>query len=181
MNGSKWIQTDIRLPALGNRAKWVRMDIHSMHEIKNITITPEILKLIAEIDEFKGRWKAIQVLAPERLTSLKRVATIESIGSSTRIEGAKLTDRQVEKLLSGMKSKSFASRDEQEVAGYADAMDMIFESFESITPTENHIKQLHGVLLKYSQKGPGPPGPLQEGAEPRRGFWSRRQEPGCCI
>ena len=123
-----------------------------MHEIKNITITPEILKLIADIDEFKGRWKAMQTLAPERLTSLKRVATIESIGSSTRIEGAKLTDRQVEKLLSGMKSKSFASRDEQEVAGYADAMDMIFESFESITPTENHIKQLHGVLLKYSKK-----------------------------
>jgi hypothetical protein len=53
---------------------------------------------------------------------------------------------------SGMKSKSFASRDEQEVAGYADAMDMIFESFESITPTENHIKQLHRVLLKYSKK-----------------------------
>ena len=51
-----------------------------------------------------------------------------------------------------MKSKSFASRDEQEVAGYADAMDMIFESFESITPTENHIKQLHGVLLKYNKK-----------------------------
>ena len=59
---------------------------------------------------------------------------------------------KLEKLLSGMKSKSFASRDEQEVAGYADAMDMIFESFESITPTENHIKQLHGVLLKYSKK-----------------------------
>jgi Fic family protein len=97
-----------------------------MHAIKNITITPEILKLIADIDEFKGRWKAMQTLAPERLTSLKRVATIESIGSSTRIEGAKLSDRQVEKLLSGMKSKSFASRDEQEVAGYADAMDIIF-------------------------------------------------------
>jgi Fic family protein len=94
----------------------------------------------------------MQTLAPERLTSLKRVATIESIESSTRIEGAKLSDRQVEKLLSGMRSKSFASRHEQEVAGYADAMDMIFESFESITPTENHIKQLHGVLLKYSRK-----------------------------
>jgi hypothetical protein len=53
----------------------------------------------------------------------------------------------VEKLLSGMKSKFFAGRDEQAVPGYADAMDMIFESFESITPTENHIKRLHGVLL----------------------------------
>jgi Fic family protein len=123
-----------------------------MHAIKNITITPEILKLIAEIDEFKGRWKVMETLAPEKLTSLKRVATIESVGSSTRIEGAKLGDREVEKLLSGVKIKAFASRDEQEVAGYADAMGMILESFDSITPTENHIKQLHGVLLKYSGK-----------------------------
>jgi hypothetical protein len=58
----------------------------------------------------------------------------------------------VQKLLSGVKAKSFASRDEQEVAGYADAMDMVFESFESKKITENHIKQLHGVLLKYSSK-----------------------------
>src|SRR6266481_5215040 len=143
---------DIRLPACRNRVKMGKNGYPIMHEIKNITITPEILKLIADIDEFKGRWKAMQTLAPERLTSLKRVATIESIGSSPRIEGAKLSDRQVEKLLSGMKSKSFASRDEQEVAGYADAMDIIFENFESITPTENHIKQLHGILLKYSSK-----------------------------
>jgi len=89
-----------------------------MHEIKNITITPEILKLIAEIDEFKGRWTVIETLAPERLTSLRRNATIESVGSSTRIEGAKLSDAEVEKLLSGLRSESFASRDEQEVAGY---------------------------------------------------------------
>src|SRR6266568_1966575 len=127
------------------------MDIRT-HEIRNITITPEILKLIAEIDEFKGRWKVMESLAPEKLTSLRRIATIESVGSSTRIEGAKLSDREVEKLLSGVKAKSFASRDEQEVAGYADAMDMVFESFESIAITENHIKQLHGVLLKYSSK-----------------------------
>jgi Fic family protein len=123
-----------------------------MHQIKNIAITPEILKLIAEIDEFKGRWQVMETLAPEKLTSLKRIATIESVGSSTRIEGAKLSDQDVEKLLAGMKAESFASRDEQEVAGYADAMGMIFESSESITLTENHIKQLHGVLLKYSTK-----------------------------
>lgn len=123
-----------------------------MHEIKNIAITPEILKLIAEIDEFKGRWQVMETLAPEKLTSLKRIATIESVGSSTRIEGAKLSDQDVEKLLSGIKGKGLASRDEQEVAGYADAMHMIFESSESITLTDNHIKQLHGVLLKYSTK-----------------------------
>ena len=74
-----------------------------MHEIKNITITPEILKLIAEIDEFKGRWTVIETLAPERLTSLRRHATIESVGSSTRIEGARLSDAEVEKLLSGLR------------------------------------------------------------------------------
>lgn len=123
-----------------------------MNAITNITITPEILKLIAEIDEFKGRWTVIETLAPERLTTLRRIATIESVGSSTRIEGAKLSDVEVEKLLSGLRSESFASRDEQEVAGYADAMDMIFDGFEAITITENHIKQLHGVLLKYSAK-----------------------------
>ena len=171
---------DIRLPALGNRVKMGKNGYPIMHEIKNITITPEILKLIADIDEFKGRWKAMQTLAPERLTSLKRVATIESIGSSTRIEGAKLTDQQVEKLLSGMKSKPFASRDEQEVAGYADAMDMIFESFESITYGKSHQAATRRPP-QIQQKGPGPPGPLQEGAEPRRGFCSRWQEPGCCI
>jgi Fic family protein len=123
-----------------------------MPDIKNITITPEILKLIAEIDEFKGRWQVIESLAPERLTSLRHIATIESVGSSTRIEGSKLTDAEVEALLSRLETTSFVSRDEQEVAGYADAMDMIFDSHESIALTENHIKQLHGVLLKYSTK-----------------------------
>jgi Fic family protein len=128
------------------------MDIAPMHNIKNIVITPEILKLIADIDEFKGRWKVIETLAPEKLTSLRRIATIESVGSSTRIEGSKLSDAEVEKLLSGLQTKTFDSRDEQEVAGYADAMTMIFEGYEAITSTENHIKQLHGVLLKYSGK-----------------------------
>src|ERR1700722_16591810 len=131
------------------------MDIRT-REIRNITMTPEIQKLIAEIDEFKGRWQVMESLAPEKLTTLRRIATIESVGSSTRIEGAKLRDREVEKLLSGVKARSFASRDEQEVAGYADAMDMVFESFESITITENHIRQLHGVLLKCSPKNGWP-------------------------
>ena len=62
-----------------------------------LAITPEILRLIAEIDEFKGAWAAIGRISPDRLTSLRQVATIESIGSSTRIEGAKLSDREVER------------------------------------------------------------------------------------
>ena len=89
------------------------------------------------------------------LNSLKRVATIESVGSSTRIEGAKLTDEQVEALLSKLEQQSFSSRDEQEVAGYANAMDMVFDSFEYLALSENHIKQLHGELLKYCSKDDG--------------------------
>ena len=71
----------------------MKLDIaHMMPTIKNIVITPEILKLIGELDEFKGQWRVMENLAPERLSSLKRIATIESVGSSTRIEGSKLTD-----------------------------------------------------------------------------------------
>ena len=118
----------------------------------SVKITKKMLNLIAGIDEFKGEWKAIGNLAPERLNALKRVATIESIGSSTRIEGVKLTDQEIERLLSGLDKKSFESRDEQEVAGYSDVMNTVFESFEEIPFTENHIKQLHKMLLQYSAK-----------------------------
>ena len=117
-----------------------------------LLITPEVLRLIARIDEFKGAWRALGALAPERLSALRRVATIESIGSSTRIEGSKLSDREVERLLSNLQVKSFATRDEQEVAGYADVMDLVFESWQDIPVTENHIKQLHQHLLRHSDK-----------------------------
>lgn len=115
-------------------------------------ITPEILSLIAEIDEFKGRWQALKNLAPDRLTALRRTATIESIGSSTRIEGAKLSNHQVAELLAGLTKESFTTRDEQEVAGYARVMDTVFEAWQTIPVTENYIKQLHSELLTFSEK-----------------------------
>lgn len=117
-----------------------------------LEITPKILNLIAELDEFKGAWQALGTLAPERLSALRRVASIESIGSSTRIEGSKLSDREVERLLSNLEIKSFATRDEQEVAGYAETMELVFLSWAEITLTENHVKQLHRDLLRYSEK-----------------------------
>lgn len=115
-------------------------------------IPKEITNLIGEIDEFKGRWATTQVLAPDRLAALRQVATIESVGSSTRIEGVRLTNSEIEALLRGVKTYPFRSRDEQEVAGYAELMETIFTSFKDIPFTENHIKQLHSVLLKYSTK-----------------------------
>jgi Fic family protein len=83
---------------------------------------------------------------------LRRVATIESIGSSTRIEGSKLSDREVEKLLSNLEIRNFDTRDLQEVAGYAETMELVFSSWKEITITENHVKQLHRDLLRHSEK-----------------------------
>jgi len=117
-----------------------------------LLITPEILRLIANIDEFKGAWRTLGTLAPDRLSALRRVATIESIGSSTRIEGSKLSDREVEQLLANLEIKSFATRDEQEVAGYAELMDLVYSSWRDIPCTENHIRQLHQTLLRHSER-----------------------------
>lgn len=117
-----------------------------------IQVTQELLALLSEIDEFKGAWRALGTIAPERLNALRRVATIESIGSSTRIEGSKLTDREVERLLGNLDIKRFSTRDEQEIAGYAEVMETIFRAWSDIPVTENFIKQLHRDLLQYSDK-----------------------------
>ena len=116
------------------------------------SLTPDLVKLVAEIDEFKGRWQALKTLSPERLNALRKVAAIESIGSSTRIEGAKLSDAQVETLLSNLEKTPFLTRDEQEVAGYAEAMDLAFEAYDDLNITENHIRQLHQTLLRHATK-----------------------------
>ena len=123
-----------------------------MLNTQSLVITSEILNLIARIDEFKGVWRTMGTLAPDRLSALRRVATIESIGSSTRIEGSKLSDKEVEKLLSGLSIQTLDTRDDQEVAGYAALMDLVLGSWADIPFDENHIKQLHQVLLRHSAK-----------------------------
>src|SRR4030088_3257129 len=123
-----------------------------MIDTSTIHITPEILALIAEIDELKGAWRTLGSLAPERLSALRRVATIESIGSSTRIEGSKLSDREVEQLLAKLDIKYFATRDEQEVAGYADVMETIFSSSGANEIPKYIINHLHKNLLNYAAK-----------------------------
>jgi Fic family protein len=121
-------------------------------QTETIQITSELLALISEVDEFKGAWRALGTLAPERLKALRHVATIESIGSSTRIEGSKLTNCEVERLLANLEIQRFSSRDEQEVAGYAEVMGTVFHAWGDIPITENHIKQLHRDLLRHSDK-----------------------------
>jgi Fic family protein len=124
----------------------------AMLHTNNIVITPEILTLIAQIDEFKGAWRALGSLAPERLLALRHVATVESVASSTRIEGSKLTNAEVDALLGKLKIKQFNTRDEQEVAGYAEVMELLFASWDNIAFNENHIQQLHRDLLAHSTK-----------------------------
>ncbi|MCL2762437.1 MAG: Fic family protein [Treponema sp.] len=123
-----------------------------MPDINNIVITAEMLVQIAELDEFKGVWTGFANLRPDQLKILKKVSTIESIGSSNRIEGNKLSDAEVEELLSRIDKKSFKSRDEEEVAGYAELMDTIFDNYSIIPLSENYIKQMHKTLLQYVGK-----------------------------
>jgi hypothetical protein len=126
-----------------------------------LTLGTDLVKLIAEIDEFKGRWEAYKTLSPDRLRALRKVATIESVGSSTRIEGSKLTDAQIETLLSNIAIKSFKSRDEQEVGGYAEAMDLDADGqqigivFETATPfdTPREMEDLIAWTRKAIDEG----------------------------
>ena len=123
-----------------------------MVNINNIKITITMLSMISEIDSFKGMWNTIDKIATNRLKPLKKITTIESIGSSNRIEGNKLTDAEIDKILSKLSKTSFYTRDEQEVIGYADVMNFVFDNYNDIPLTENYIKQMHGILLQHTDK-----------------------------
>ena len=113
---------------------------------------PDLVKLIAEIDEFKGRWEALKTVSPDRLSALRKVATIESVGSSRASRGRSSRTPRSRPAPRAISIKSFKTRDEQEVAGYAEAMDLVFEAYAQMRLTENHIRQLHQTLLRHSDK-----------------------------
>ncbi len=111
-----------------------------------------ILQLIGYIDSFKGKWNIVENKENRYLKELRKIATIESIGSSTRIEGATLTDKEVQELLNDIKINKLKSRDEQEVIGYYEVLELIYDNYSDIRLSESYIKQLHQMLLKYSNK-----------------------------
>lgn len=78
-------------------------------------------------------------LAHSQLTALYHVDTIESIGSSPRIERSKLSDHEIKQLLSYLQIKTVTTHDEQEVAGYVDVMELVYSFWEATALTENHI------------------------------------------
>ena len=112
----------------------------------------KILQLISYIDGFKGKWNIVENKENRYLKELRKIATIESIGSSTRIEGATLTDKEVEELLDNIEITKLKSLDEQEVIGYYEVLELVYDNYSDIHLSESYIKQLHQMLLKYSNK-----------------------------
>jgi len=112
----------------------------------------QIIKLISFIDSFKGKWNLTEQKENIYLKELRKIATIESIGSSTRIEGSKLSNDEIKELLSNLEITKLTTRDQQEVIGYYDVLEIIYESFQDINLSKNYIQQLHQRLLKHSIK-----------------------------
>lgn len=112
----------------------------------------KINQLLSVVDTFKGSWKVLEHSKSGYLKELRKIATIQSIGSSTRIEGAALSDGEVEKLLKSVKISELDTRDEQEVVGYYEVLEVILDNYPDIPLTESYIHQMHGILLKHSHK-----------------------------
>src|SRR3989339_1209508 len=115
-------------------------------------ITAKIYSFIAKIDAIKGQWKTTNTLSPQMISRLKTSVLITSTGASTRIEGSKLSDIQIQDLLSKIKVKTLKTRDEQEVAGYLELLKNVFDSWKKLLFSENLILSFHKELLKYSAK-----------------------------
>lgn len=116
------------------------------------SVFQQIIKQLSIIDSFKGNWELIELKHSKHLKELRKIATIESIGSSTRIEGATLTDVEVEKLLRFVKITKLTTREQQEVVGYYDTLQVILDNYKDLELSERYIHQLHGILLKHSEK-----------------------------
>jgi Fic family protein len=119
------------------------------------SIPAEIISKIAKIDELKGSWVAGAQLSPQALGRLKRSVLLTSTGASTRIEGVQLSDEDIEKVMRGINIQKFIDRDKQEVKGYYELLENIFNSWGSLRFNESSIKHFHKELLKYSDKDQG--------------------------
>lgn len=121
-------------------------------DIRLANLPATVWPRIAQIDELKGEWRGGAGLGPQLLGRLKRSVLVTSTGASTRIEGARLSDDDIERLMRGADVKHLADRDSQEVRGYLDVLSVVFDTWASIDLTENNIKALHTQLLQYVAK-----------------------------
>jgi len=112
----------------------------------------QLINLISQIDRFDASWTSIERREKQSLKQLKSIATVRSVGASTRIEGSKLTDEEVDVLLKNIDIAKIEDRDSQEVVGYFEALDIISQAYSDIQIAEGDIKNLHNILMKYSTK-----------------------------
>lgn len=120
---------------------------------KRIQSLPQsTLSKIDSIDLLKQQWIEGAELDKQVLSTLKKSVLITSSGASTRIEGAKLSDEDIEKMMKGLSIQKFSDRDKQEVQGYYELLNNVFDSFSSIPFSENTVKFFHKELLKYTDK-----------------------------
>jgi Fic family protein len=126
------------------------MNIHTMlFSPKNWM---ELTQELSQLDRFDAQWQAMERREQKTLKELKSIATVRSIGASTRIEGSHLSDPEVEALIKNLDISRLTERDQQEVAGYYDALNLISESYRDIAVVESSIKHLHNTLMKHSSK-----------------------------
>ena len=111
-----------------------------------------LLRIVSKIDRFDASWAAIEKKEKQSLNQLKNIATVRSVGASTRIEGSNMSDEEVKVLLDDIDITKIEDRDSQEVVGYFEVLDLISENHKDIEITESNIKNLHNLLLKYSDK-----------------------------
>ncbi|MGD9928489.1 MAG: Fic family protein [Mangrovibacterium sp.] len=112
----------------------------------------KLVGLISQIDRFDASWTSIEKKEGQSLKQLKSIATVRSVGASTRIEGSKMSDEEVQVLLKQIDITKLTDRDSQEVVGYFETLDIITESFENIDIKESSIKNLHNILMRHSKK-----------------------------
>lgn len=122
--------------------------IHSLY----IDINWQLINTISQIDRFDAQWTTIEKREGQSLKQLKSIATVRSVGASTRIEGSRLSDKEVEVLLKNIEITKLEDRDSQEVVGYFNVLDLISDVYSDIEITENELKNLHNLLMKYSTK-----------------------------
>jgi Fic family protein len=125
-----------------------------MNQVYTFILAPDwpLIQAISKLDRFDAAWSAIEKREGQSLKQLKSIATVRSVGASTRIEGSKMTDDEIEVLLENISISKLEDRDQQEVAGYFDALETISVSYLQMNITESTIKTLHNILMKYSQK-----------------------------
>ena len=124
---------------------------NGIHTFK-LNIDWELIRLISQIDRFDASWTSIEKKEGQSLKQLKSIATVRSVGASTRIEGSKMSDEEVEVLLNKIDITKIEDRDSQEVIGYFETLDLVSDSHDDIAITENSLKNLHNILLKHSKK-----------------------------